>query len=86
MRQKLHTAVLSACLLTSSILAPVLPSSTAYAATAYTAKVFASSLNVRSEPAANAAVTGSLAAGATVTVTEEQHGWLKVEVALSPAG
>ncbi|MEK3838353.1 MULTISPECIES: N-acetylmuramoyl-L-alanine amidase [unclassified Paenibacillus] len=78
MRQKLHTAVLSACLLTSSILAPVLPSSTVYAATAYTAKVYASSLNVRSEPAASAAVTGSLAAGATVTVTEEQHGWLKV--------
>ncbi|MFD2414644.1 N-acetylmuramoyl-L-alanine amidase [Paenibacillus rhizoplanae] len=78
MRQKLHTAVLSACLLTSSILAPVLPSSTAYAATSYTAKVYASSLNVRSEPAASAAVTGTLAAGATVTVTEEQHGWLKV--------
>lgn len=78
MRKKLHTAVLSACLLTSSILAPVLPSSTAYAATAYTAKVYASSLNVRSEPAASAAVTGTLAAGATVTVTEEQHGWLKV--------
>ncbi|MEK3900810.1 N-acetylmuramoyl-L-alanine amidase [Paenibacillus sp. FSL R7-0179] len=78
MRQKIHTAVLSACLLTSFILAPVLPSSTAYAATAYTAKVYASSLNVRSEPAASAAVTGSLAAGATVTVTEEQHGWLKV--------
>ncbi|ETT49816.1 N-acetylmuramoyl-L-alanine amidase [Paenibacillus sp. FSL H7-0350] len=78
MRQKIHTAVLSACLLASSILAPVLPSSTAYAATAYTAKVYASSLNVRSEPAASAAVTGTLAAGATVTVTEEQHGWLKV--------
>ncbi|MEK4513752.1 N-acetylmuramoyl-L-alanine amidase [Paenibacillus sp. FSL H8-0122] len=78
MRLKLHTAVLSACLLTSSILAPVLPSSTAYASTAYSAKVYASSLNVRSEPAASAAVTGTLAGGATVTVTEEQHGWLKV--------
>ncbi|MEK5029934.1 N-acetylmuramoyl-L-alanine amidase [Paenibacillus sp. FSL R7-0302] len=78
MRLKLHTAVLSACLLTSSILAPVLPSSTAYASAAYSAKVYASSLNVRSEPAAGAAVTGTLAGGATVTVTEEQHGWLKV--------
>ncbi|WP_405104459.1 N-acetylmuramoyl-L-alanine amidase [Paenibacillus sp. FSL K6-1217] len=78
MRKKIHTAVLSACLLTSSIVASLLPSSPAYAATAYTAKVYASSLNVRSEPAAGASVTGTLAGGATVTVTEEQHGWLKV--------
>lgn len=73
MNIRLHTAVLAACLLTSAI-----SSSSAYAAEAYTAKVYASSLNVRSEPAANASVTGSLSSGALVTVTGEQHGWLKV--------
>ncbi|NQX48564.1 N-acetylmuramoyl-L-alanine amidase [Paenibacillus tritici] len=77
MRKKIHTAVLAACLLTSSLL-PVLPSSPAYAASGYTAKVYANSLNVRSEPAASATITGTLAGGALVTVTEDQHGWLKV--------
>lgn len=74
MKRILHTAVLAASLLTSY----ALPSSAAHAAGTYTAKVYANSLNVRSEPAANAAITGSLANGAVVTVTEEQHGWLKV--------
>lgn len=74
MKRILHTAVLAACLLTSY----ALPSSAAHAADTYTAKVYANSLNVRSEPAASAAITGSLAGGAVVTVTEEQHGWLKV--------
>lgn len=74
MNRILHTAVLAACLLTSY----ALPSSAAHAADAYTAKVYANSLNVRSEPAASAAITGSLAGGAVVTVTDEQHGWLKV--------
>jgi N-acetylmuramoyl-L-alanine amidase len=75
MNRILHTAVLTACLLASY----ALPSSAAHAAdAAYTAKVYANSLNVRSEPAANAAITGSLANGAVVTVTDEQHGWLKV--------
>lgn len=74
MNRILHTAVLTACLLTSS----VLPSPAAYAADTYTAKVYASSLNVRTEPAANAAIAGSLKSGAVVTVTDEQHGWLKV--------
>ncbi|KAI7265877.1 hypothetical protein KC345_g8374 [Hortaea werneckii] len=73
MNIRLHTAVLAACLLTSAI-----SSSSVHAAEAYTAKVYASSLNVRSEPAAGATVTGSLSSGALVTVTGEQHGWLKV--------
>jgi N-acetylmuramoyl-L-alanine amidase len=55
-----------------------MPAPAAYAADAYTAKVYASSLNVRSEPAANASITGSLSSGALVTVTDEQHGWLKI--------
>ncbi|MEK5490793.1 N-acetylmuramoyl-L-alanine amidase [Paenibacillus sp. FSL R7-0297] len=74
MKRILHTAVLAACLLTPY----ALPSSAAHAADTYTAKVYANSLNVRSEPAASAAITGSLAGGDVVTVTEEQHGWLKV--------
>ncbi|MEK4060884.1 MULTISPECIES: N-acetylmuramoyl-L-alanine amidase [Paenibacillus] len=74
MNKFIHTAVLAACLLTGSML----QTATSSAAGAYTAKVSASSLNVRSEPAANAAVTGSLKSGAQVTVTDEQHGWAKV--------
>lgn len=48
------------------------------ASTSYTAKVYADSLNIRSEPAKNAAVVGSIKNSALVTVTDEQHGWLKV--------
>lgn len=47
-------------------------------ASAYTAKVYADSLNVRSEPAKSAPVTGSLKAGTLVAVSDEQHGWAKV--------
>ncbi|KGE17662.1 N-acetylmuramoyl-L-alanine amidase [Paenibacillus wynnii] len=50
---------------------------------AYTAKIYANSLNVRSEPAANAAVTGSLKNGTIVTVTDEKHGWMKVQAGRS---
>lgn len=49
------------------------------AAGSYTAKVYADSLNVRSEAAKNADVVGSIKNGALVTVTDEQHGWLKVQ-------
>ncbi|MFD1775271.1 N-acetylmuramoyl-L-alanine amidase [Paenibacillus rhizophilus] len=44
----------------------------------YTAKVYATSLKVRSEPASAAAVKGSVKGGSIVTVTEEQHGWAKI--------
>ncbi|AIQ71122.1 N-acetylmuramoyl-L-alanine amidase [Paenibacillus graminis] len=74
MKKTLSTAMLAVTLL----LSPPLQPETAHAAGAYTAKVYASSLNVRSEPAAGASVTGSLKSGALVTVTDEQHGWLKV--------
>ncbi|QWU15547.1 N-acetylmuramoyl-L-alanine amidase [Paenibacillus sophorae] len=47
-------------------------------ADSYTAKVYTTSLNVRSEPAGGAAVTGSVKGGSLVTVSEEQHGWLKI--------
>ncbi|WP_256700704.1 N-acetylmuramoyl-L-alanine amidase [Paenibacillus sp. P46E] len=60
------------------LLSTTLQTESVHAAGTYTAKVYASSLNVRSEPAASASVTGSLKSGALVTVTEEQHGWLKV--------
>ncbi|MBY9079148.1 N-acetylmuramoyl-L-alanine amidase [Paenibacillus sp. HN-1] len=66
------TAVLAAAL----CLVPA--SSYTVRADSYTAKVYASSLNVRSEPAAGSAITGSLQSGAVVTVTDEQHGWLKI--------
>ncbi|KWX82346.1 hypothetical protein AMQ83_32775 [Paenibacillus riograndensis] len=74
MKKTLSTAMLAVTLLLSN---PGHPKS-AHAAGAYTAKVYASSLNVRSEPAASASVTGTLKSGALVTVTDEQHGWLKV--------
>lgn len=70
--------VTAAVLAASLFAAPFLQPDRTAAAPAYTAKVYASSLNVRSEPAANAVVTGSLKNGALVTVTEEQHGWSKV--------
>ncbi|WP_151737371.1 N-acetylmuramoyl-L-alanine amidase [Paenibacillus tengchongensis] len=74
MKRKLHIALLAACLFTGG----ALPHAGNIAAAAYTATVYASSLNVRSEPAKNAAVTGSLKQGARVTVTDEAFGWLKV--------
>ncbi|MBW4083919.1 N-acetylmuramoyl-L-alanine amidase [Paenibacillus sp. S150] len=74
MKKTLSAAIL-AVTLSLSVLQP--PESV-NAAGAYTAKVYASSLNVRSEPAAGSTVTGSLNSGAVVTVSDEQHGWLKV--------
>lgn len=49
------------------------------AKSAYTAKIVATSLNVRSEPSISATVTSSLKQGDTVTVTDEQYGWMKVQ-------
>uniref|UniRef100_UPI00046EAD91 SH3 domain-containing protein n=1 Tax=Paenibacillus zanthoxyli TaxID=369399 RepID=UPI00046EAD91 len=60
-----------------TLLSLMLTSHTAQA-DSYTAKVYATSLNVRSEPAGGAAVTGAVKGGALVTVTDEQHGWLKI--------
>ncbi|MRN56868.1 N-acetylmuramoyl-L-alanine amidase [Paenibacillus monticola] len=60
------------------LLGGIHPSSAA-AAGNYTAKVQANSLNVRSEPAAGSSVKGSLRNGVLVTVTDEDHGWLKVQ-------
>ncbi|MEF3306332.1 N-acetylmuramoyl-L-alanine amidase [Paenibacillus sp. GYB003] len=45
----------------------------------YTAKVAADTLNVRAEPAGRSSIVGSLAKGATVTVSEESYGWAKVQ-------
>ncbi|AIQ26113.1 N-acetylmuramoyl-L-alanine amidase [Paenibacillus sp. FSL H7-0737] len=55
------------------------PAEAKKAAVSYTAQVYANSLNVRNEPAKNATVVGSIKNGAKVTVTDEQHGWLKVK-------
>jgi N-acetylmuramoyl-L-alanine amidase len=52
---------------------------TVNAQTSYLAKIYASSLNVRSEPAPTAAITGSLKKGSIVTVTDEKYGWMKVQ-------
>lgn len=51
---------------------------TAYASE-YSAKVYATSLNVRSEPAADAQIVGSVKEGAVVTVQDAQYGWLKIQ-------
>lgn len=68
------TAVAAAallCLLLSAFRGEVL-------ADGYKARVLATSLNVRSEPAASAPVQGSLKQGSEVTVLDEQFGWMKV--------
>ncbi|AIQ14526.1 hypothetical protein PDUR_23510 [Paenibacillus durus] len=62
----------------AALLGIILTSPTAQA-DSYTAKVYATSLNVRSEPAGGAAVTGSVRGGTLVTVSKEQHGWLKIQ-------
>lgn len=74
MNKKIHTAVLALGIITGGLI----QSAPADASPSYTAKVYASSLIIRSEPAAGAAVVGSLKSGTTVTVTDEQHGWMKV--------
>lgn len=48
-------------------------------AESYSAKVYASSLNVRSEPAADAKIKGSVKEGSVVTVLDEQYGWMKIQ-------
>lgn len=74
MIKSIHKALLLAGLLTGALLTFC----QAEAAAAYTAKVYASSLTVRSEPAAGASAVGFIKNGTTVTVTDEQHGWMKV--------
>ncbi|WP_340005124.1 N-acetylmuramoyl-L-alanine amidase [Paenibacillus sp. FSL K6-0276] len=76
MNKMIGVTLLAACLL--GMAAP----QTAEAKTVaggYTAQVYANSLNVRNEPAKNATVVGSIKNGARVTVTDAQHGWLKVQ-------
>lgn len=76
MNKIIHIAVLAASILTSGV---VLAADRVDAAAAYSAKVYASSLNIRSEPANSATIVGSLKNGAVVTVTDEQHGWMKIK-------
>ncbi|RXZ76636.1 cell wall hydrolase [Paenibacillaceae bacterium] len=45
----------------------------------YHAKVYADSLNVRSEASSNGSVKGSVKNGQIVSVTDEAHGWLKIQ-------
>ncbi|MBW5469781.1 SH3 domain-containing protein [Brevibacillus formosus] len=49
------------------------------AASVIPAKVVATSLNVRSEPALNASVVATLPQGAVVTITDEAYGWAKIK-------
>ncbi|MFP3389556.1 N-acetylmuramoyl-L-alanine amidase [Brevibacillus sp. SIMBA_040] len=51
---------------------------TVNAAEQTSAKVLATSLNVRSEPSFKAAVVGSLSYGATVTISKEAYGWVQI--------
>ncbi|MBD2871964.1 N-acetylmuramoyl-L-alanine amidase [Paenibacillus arenilitoris] len=51
----------------------------AEASGSYTAKVYTGSLNVRSEPSLEASIVGGLKKGETVTVTDEEYGWLRVK-------
>ncbi|OBZ16283.1 hypothetical protein A8L34_26745 [Bacillus sp. FJAT-27264] len=74
MKKLLGIAMLALCIFSIGLQPPK-----AAAAISYTAKVNADSLNVRSEPAKNAVITGSLKNGTVVSVTDEQHGWLKVK-------
>ncbi|MBW7476957.1 N-acetylmuramoyl-L-alanine amidase [Paenibacillus oenotherae] len=73
--KKVVQAVLLFCLLAS--ISGYHPDKAA-ASGEYTAKVFGSSINVRSEPSIEASVVGSLQNGDLVTVSSEEHGWLKV--------
>ncbi|GED59008.1 hypothetical protein BFO01nite_31400 [Brevibacillus formosus] len=49
------------------------------AASVIPAKVVATSLNVRSEPALNASIVATLPQGAVVTITDEAYGWAKIK-------
>lgn len=75
MKKMIGVTLCAACLL--SMTTPP-PAEAKTAAESYTAQVYASSLNVRKEPAKNADVVGSIKNGARVTVKDEQHGWLKI--------
>lgn len=48
------------------------------AASVIQAKVVATSLNVRNEPAPNASVVATVPYGAVVTITDEAYGWAKI--------
>lgn len=50
----------------------------AQAASVIQAKVVATSLNVRSEPALHASVVANVPYGAVVTITDEAYGWAKI--------
>lgn len=76
MKKMIGITLLTACLMG---IAASQPAEAKTAAVSYTAQVYANSLNVRNEPAKNATVVGSIKNGAKVTVTDEQHGWLKVK-------
>lgn len=76
MKKMIGVSLVAACLL-SMAGPPRVEAKTA--GSSYTAQVYASSLNVRKEPAKNAEVVGSIKNGNRVTVKDEQHGWLKIQ-------
>ncbi|WP_169091067.1 SH3 domain-containing protein, partial [Paenibacillus sp. PL91] len=49
----------------------------AEASGSYTAKVYTDSLNVRSEPSLKSSIVGALKNREMVTVSNEEHGWLR---------
>ncbi|GLX70698.1 N-acetylmuramoyl-L-alanine amidase [Paenibacillus glycanilyticus] len=51
----------------------------AEASGSYTAKVYADSLNVRSEPSLESLLVGGLKKGDIVTVSAEEYGWLRIK-------
>ncbi|NIK79036.1 N-acetylmuramoyl-L-alanine amidase [Paenibacillus castaneae] len=51
----------------------------AEASGSYTAKVYTDSLNVRSEPSLESSIVGSLKNREIVTVSNEEHGWLRIK-------
>ncbi|MDQ0063753.1 N-acetylmuramoyl-L-alanine amidase [Paenibacillus harenae] len=51
----------------------------AEASGSYTAKVYADSLNVRSESSLESSIVGSLKKGELVTVSNEEYGWLRIK-------
>lgn len=79
MKKMIGVTLCAACLLS---MAASPPAKAKTAPESYTAQVYASSLNVRKEPAKNADVVGSIKNGAQVTVKDEQHGWLKIPLQL----
>lgn len=51
----------------------------AEASDSYTAKVYTDSLNVRSEPSLESSIVGALKNSEMVTVSNEEHGWLRIK-------